>query len=368
MWTEMLVSGKVKYVERYEEPLTGQIKRVSVTMDKDTKKNQKLALEALREKIQGKLEACVSVKKKNLALEDLVNLYLSYKKSTMKASTWRRDMYMCKTLCELLGGRTLADRLTAGYIREKITGDPGTVNERITRLKALLRWGYENDYLIDIGYLGKLKITPNEEGRKKLREKYLEAADLKRLLDGMDLTYWRELTEFLTLSGLRIGEALALDIDDIDLKALKITVSKTYDVNNAVTTTPKTYTSTREIDIQPELADVCRRIQSRARRDRIRYGFRSALYFCGKDGGPLAYDAYRQYLHDVSLRVLGRKITPHTLRHTHTSLMAAAGVPLDVVSRRLGHSSSKITRDIYFHVTEGLKERDREEVMKAKIL
>ena len=367
MWTEMLASGKVKYVERYEEPLTGEIKRVSVTMDKDTKKNQKLAQEALREKIQAK-QACVSIKKEELTIEDLVNVYISYKKAHTKASTWSRDVHVCNTLCKLLGPKTLVNRLTAGYIREKITGKPGTVNERITRLKVLLRWGYANDYIKDVEYLHKLKMLPDEEGKKKLKEKYLEVSELKKILDGMELVRWRQLTEFLVLSGVRIGEALALDVNDVDMKSLKITINKTYDSNNSLTTTPKTYSSSREIDIQPELAVVCRDIRKRTSAEKLRYGFRSTLFMADVNGGPLAYDSYRQYLHDVSIRTIGRKITPHTLRHTHTSLMAAAGVPLEVVSRRLGHNNSRITRDIYFHITEGLKQRDREEVMKVQIL
>ncbi len=45
-----------------------------------------------------------------------------------------------------------------------------------------------------------------------------------------------------------------------------------------------------------------------------------------------------------------KPVTLHGLRHTHATLLLLAGVPLKVVSERLGHSSIQITADIYQHV------------------
>lgn len=49
-----------------------------------------------------------------------------------------------------------------------------------------------------------------------------------------------------------------------------------------------------------------------------------------------------------------RHIRFHDLRHGHASLMLAAGVPLAVVSKRLGHSSITITSDTYSHFLDGV--------------
>ena len=49
-------------------------------------------------------------------------------------------------------------------------------------------------------------------------------------------------------------------------------------------------------------------------------------------------------------------------------MLAEAGVPLETISRRLGHSDSKITREVYMHVTEGMKRQDRERLEKVRIL
>lgn len=58
----------------------------------------------------------------------------------------------------------------------------------------------------------------------------------------------------------------------------------------------------------------------------------------------------------------------HELRHTHTSLLLEQGVSIDTISRRLGHENSRITREIYLHVTEKLKERDNEQLARISLL
>jgi integrase len=48
-------------------------------------------------------------------------------------------------------------------------------------------------------------------------------------------------------------------------------------------------------------------------------------------------------------------IRVHDLRHTHATLLLAAGVPVKVVSERLGHSTVTITMEIYQHVLPGMQ-------------
>jgi integrase len=50
-----------------------------------------------------------------------------------------------------------------------------------------------------------------------------------------------------------------------------------------------------------------------------------------------------------------RRIRLHDLRHTHASILLKAGVPVKVVSERLGHSSSAFTITVYQHVLPGMQ-------------
>jgi integrase len=57
------------------------------------------------------------------------------------------------------------------------------------------------------------------------------------------------------------------------------------------------------------------------------------------------------------LRIAGlnKDLTPHSLRHTHTSLLAEAGVTLEQIMDRLGHTDDQITKNVYLHVTHEMK-------------
>jgi integrase len=50
------------------------------------------------------------------------------------------------------------------------------------------------------------------------------------------------------------------------------------------------------------------------------------------------------------------KIRIHVLRHSHATLLLAAGQPLKVVSERLGHAKTSITLDTYAHILPGMQE------------
>ena len=85
-------------------------------------------------------------------------------------------------------------------------------------------------------------------------------------------------------------------------------------------------------------------------------------------GEPLSYWKFNRIFGELTEKVTGKKLTTHALRHTHASLLAASGIPLETISRRLGHADSKITREIYLHITEQMKEKDAEMIDAVSIL
>lgn len=370
MWAEGLESGKVKFVERYKNPLTGKYGRVSVVMEKNTASTRKAALEALNAKISGKLQdAHTEPAGKELTVGKLTDMYLAYQKKTFKLSTYKRNYYNLHTTARNLGEDILVSSLSAGYIREKLTAldiENGTYNEYLTHLKAMIRWAYENDYVKDIRYLDKLKKLPNEARREKLDGKYLEREELTAFLRGAREERWRLLTEFLVLSGLRFGEASALTVEDVDLRSDTIHVTKNYDYINQVVTSTKTFSSTRDVYIQPELKKVCVLIDAFFQGNHLRQS--SELFFPDYDSGYAHYYDYAKYIKENGKKILGKALTPHVMRHTHVSLLAESGVPLETISRRLGHSNSKITREIYLHVTQKQEQKDRERIAQISLL
>ncbi len=369
MWSEKLANGKVRYVERYEDFMTGEERKVSVTFDKDTAANRKTALQALNYKIA---EQDKETPAEDVTLGYLIKEYRKDQKVTVKPSTYTRNYHTCETFKTIFGKDTLVRRLTARLVRSKLIGtgkDAGTLNEYLKRLKALIRWGYRNDLVEDISWLGKLDLFKDTPHRTKIQDKYLEKSELKALLAAMDNTKWRLLTEFFALSGLRFGEAAALLLSDVDLKNRTISITKGYDSVNKITTAmPKTEASIRDIYIQDELLVLCKKIRKYFGECQIYLQYRTKLFFADERGKNLSLYAYDKYLKDKAAEILGKKITAHALRHTHASLLMEQGVQIDAISRRLGHENSRVTREIYLHVTAVLTKQDNDQLKNIKLM
>ena len=121
--------------------MTGKQKRVTVTIEKNTAKSRKRAQAILTEKINKALSLAPNT---DLSLRDLVEKYEEEQEKTLKKSTYRRNFYSCNTIMSMLGPDILVNKITSGYIRKCLlaTGKkPGTLNEHLVRIKALLRWG-----------------------------------------------------------------------------------------------------------------------------------------------------------------------------------------------------------------------------------
>lgn len=365
MWVEKVKKG-YKFIERYKDPLTGRYKRVSIVLDKNTKQAQKQAQETLYEKIEHNIQP---EQRKDITLSELVELYGKEQIKTVKIQTYDRNIGACKSIMKMLGKDTMVNNLTAGYVRRKFLDSGrknGTLNEWLVRFKGLIRWGYKNDYVNSIKFLEKLERFHDVPKKDKIKDKFLEAEELKTLLDGMKVEKWKDLTEFLALSGLRFGEAAALLRSDIDFDNRVIHVTKTYNQAHDYVSTPKTGNSIRDVYMQDQLYNLCKKIM----RDSISHTVVKMTdeFFTGTRRDHIQFDIYAKYLRENSLKLIGRKITPHTLRHTHASLLMENKIDIDSISHRLGHADSRITKEIYLHITEKLKEKENERIKNVKII
>jgi len=74
------------------------------------------------------------------------------------------------------------------------------------------------------------------------------------------------------------------------------------------------------------------------------------LVFARPDGSFVQPWNYASAVRDMAQRAKVKPISLHDLRDTHASLLAKNGVPLEVVSKRLGHSQIGVTAERYLHV------------------
>ena len=104
------------------------------------------------------------------------------------------------------------------------------------------------------------------------------------------------------------------------------------------------------------------------KQQQLRNNYRTKLFFSDKSGKHIHYFAYNKYLRAITQKTIGRSLTPHSLRHTHASLLFEQGFTVDEVARRLRHGDSQITREVYIHVTKKLKEKDAEKLKAVTLI
>jgi integrase len=154
----------------------------------------------------------------------------------------------------------------------------------------------------------------------------------------------------MSRTGLRIGEALGLQVPDIDFQAGQLRVRRSINIFGDVTS-PKNKSSRRTVDMSPQLVNA---IQSMLRR-------RAELYlkdgkvelpewvFCNREGNPFDYSNFSKAWTRIQKKAEVRRRRPHDLRHTYATQMLSAGKPLAYVSAQLGHKSPRITLEVYSH-------------------
>lgn len=160
----------------------------------------------------------------------------------------------------------------------------------------------------------------------------------------------------VALLGLRRGEALGLRWSDVDLDAgvLRVAQQLVETANGLLLKPPKTRRGLRAVPLDAETVTVLRRHHLRQLTEKAAWGkawHQGDLVFARENGEWLRPE-YVSHLFPRLTRDAGLdRIRLHDLRHTSASLALSAGVPMKVVSDRLGHSSTAITADLYTHVS-----------------
>ena len=195
---------------------------------------------------------------------------------------------------------------------------------------------------------------------------HLDEDDARRLLALLhnEPIKYRVMITFDLLSGLRRGELLGLRWRDIDFASETITVCQTSSYikgKGIYTDTPKNKTSSRPLKLSRSVFVLLREyrewqdLQREACGDQWRD--RDGRVFTADDGAPVHPDSLTKWFSAFVNRNGLPPVHLHSLRHTYASLMIADGIPLVVVSRRLGHAQVSTTSNIYAHVIASADEK-----------
>lgn len=175
--------------------------------------------------------------------------------------------------------------------------------------------------------------------------RFLTEPDAARLVATLP-AYWRPLVVTLLATGLRWGEAIGLRVRHVDVLAGTVTVlrqtQELADTAEIIDAEPKSGASRRTVTIPKPVAELLvpyvagrepdARVFTAPRGAAVRTRRFYVVWNRARAGAGLA-----------GLRV-------HDLRHTHAAWLISAGVPLTAIQRRLGHTSIRVTSDLYGHL------------------
>lgn len=197
---------------------------------------------------------------------------------------------------------------------------------------------------------GSMKWLQTSKSERKPKVKAFDAAQLRLLLATATdaLPQYATLLRTMAMTGLRLGEALALQWDDFDWKRRTVTVSRGFTRGRIE---PTKSGDERTVDLPAGPVEELRGLDVEAKRRAFAAGApRAPWVFPSRVGTPIDHGYVEKGFKRV-LKVAGLPphFTPHCLRHTYACLQLTAGVSIYYVQRMLGHATIQMTVDLYGH-------------------
>ena len=377
MWIETKTdkNGKkvYKYNERYIDPKTRKRKKVSITYKNKSRETQKVALLELNKKIDIKLNE-KTLHKPDLTFHELVEEWLVIYKRQVKESTYYPTNNILNTIKKKIPETYIVSGINTidlNNIFEDMIYKDDLSNKYVSVIKSKLNLLFS--YAMKKGYVEKNPINEvvidykRESKTIKIKDKFLEDDEYKRLVDFTTSHNKRYslLFQWLYLTGMRPGEAIALSKDDVHITnnnaSVVINGTMMYrersiaDMKKSDST--KTAAGMREIDLPKKEIAIYNEI--------LELNTNCKFIFQKTKGTPFQLTAINTYLrnHKADMKI-DKKLSSHIFRHTHISKLAELGTPLYAIQDRVGHENSDITEKIYLHVTKGVKEKLKEDIEK----
>lgn len=366
MWMEELPTGKYKFFERFKDPYTEKLRKVSVTMEKKTPQARNQAALLLQEKIKQKLN---KKQVESITFEEIYKLFYKSWEQTVKESTKHNCKSIDKKMKEVIPSDTLLANLDRRFLQEAIdkvikTNGHIAAKKIRHRLRGIFKYAVQYSYIEnnEVDYTSIPQKPKTLEDLEKKRNNFLTMDEIKTLvnvLNGREYHQkYADMVLVLSLTGMRYGELTALQLKNIDFQNNKIEITGNFDSVNKIKTLPKTTNSIRTIKasktvmeaIQRQIARLSERFQPLSSDDYI---------FCfEKWNQPTTIACFIQILKKYGKEAgIDKNLTSHIFRHSHISFLAESGLPIKSIMDRVGHSNAKMTLEIYSHTTQDMEDK-----------
>lgn len=362
-----------------------------------TKDGKQISIGTFPSKAEAKLAAAkveeriyygLTINDKNLMFDDVANDWLhKYKKENVKASTWEQlEVIVRLHIIPHFGHMRIAKirrsditNWTTLYanMKDKKGNEKYSFGARLKYLsvmKSILHYAVYEMEVLEKNPADKLKVPVQDSVALSKDVKYFNLEELQQLLTYMksyrqqkfpDYQLYYMLMYFLSETGLRISEALALRWTDINDNKVTIDKQTSRDNNNnLVITTLKNSSSYRTIAIGDELLKELKKFKIKQNELILS----SKSFVKNKDGiifqnylgkyltPSIVRESIQQQCEKAGVPYKGT----HVFRHTHAVLLLESGANLKFVSDRLGHKTIKTTADTYLDITDKIEQDELE--------
>ena len=353
---------------------------VTTGRNEDGKQKKKYLYDRDREKLRSKLLALQNdmvinggyVRDDIITLETWGKRYLNdFVKNTVRETTY--DSY--DTLCRNhiynadIAKMKLKD-IKAYHIQPYLNEKTGLSKSYLKKIVLLLNMIFEGALKNDL--IAKNPMLAVNMPRSLKDTKDIEVLTLdqqKKYIAATKETSYKALLITALLTGMRLGELLALTWDKIDLEKKEIRIDKSQKETRIhtkegdtkwekLTQAPKTKSGKRTVPISGALAKILAEHKTTQNKLTLKrgQGFNSEKYvFCSEVGTSLnarnAQRAHYQCCERAEIPTVGF----HALRHTFASRMIESGIDVKTVQAWIGHATIQMTYNIYVHVQEQAK-------------
>nr|WP_194106210.1 site-specific integrase [Streptococcus pyogenes] len=302
--------------------------------------------------------------------KELSHLWLETYKLTVKPQTYdatvtRLNRHIIPTL-----GNMKVDKITASDI-QMLINRLSKYYVNYTAVRSVIRKVLQQGVLLGLIDYNSARdiILPRKQPNAKKKVKFIDPSDLKSFLEHLETSQHKRynlyfdavLYQLLLSTGLRIGEACALEWGDIDLENGTIAINKTYNKNLKFLSTAKTQSGNRVISVDKKTLRILKLYQMRQRQLFNEVGARVSEVVFATPTRKYFNASVRQSALDTRCKEAGiERFTFHAFRHTHASLLLNAGISYKELQYRLGHANISMTLDTYGHLS---KDKEKEAVL-----
>lgn len=332
---------------------TGEERKQKWLSGFDTKK----AAEEELPRILNELNQGVYVEPSKLPYSDFLDSWHQNKKNKVSANTHETYKHMIDKHIKPNLGRFKLNKLNSLAIDNFYSKleEEGKSTATIKKIHSIIRASleYALQYQLIKRNPASVVKTPT------VKHKDIKVWDETQMITFLDFVEdeWDHLVYHLALyTGMRKGEILGLKWQDIDFINNKIRVMRSYSKTGF--SEGKTKNAIRVIDIGKDTIDLLIKRKKVVSANKLQLGEDyddQDLIICRAVGDPVDVRNVNRRFDKFVERSKLPKIRFHDMRHTHATLMLKMGVPVKVVSERLGHGSIEMTLNTYTHLLPSMQ-------------